>query len=131
MERTAEEFVHKLPDGRWFVGDFVKIDGEGHEVFLVEPYRSDQGVEDRRYRPRLSSRSKIKWATLWPRFVRWNGEFPRGSYQSRRPRNICRSVFKRYGVGARPASCPTWDQVASCESISPRFRLGARKKFAA
>jgi len=45
MERTAEEFVHKLPDGRWFVGDFVKTDSEGHEVFLVEPYRSGRGVE--------------------------------------------------------------------------------------
>ena len=23
MDRTAEEFVHQLPTGRWFVGDFV------------------------------------------------------------------------------------------------------------
>jgi hypothetical protein len=48
MQRTAEEFVHELPDARWFVGDFVRTDGEGHEVFLVEPYRSGQGVELRR-----------------------------------------------------------------------------------
>jgi hypothetical protein len=35
MDRTAEEFVHQLPNGRWFVGDFVtRRDGE--DVFLVE-----------------------------------------------------------------------------------------------
>jgi hypothetical protein len=36
MERTAEEFVHRLPDGRWFVGDFVGRSSDGQEVFLVE-----------------------------------------------------------------------------------------------
>lgn len=35
MDRTAEEFVHQLPGGRWFVGDFVtRRDSE--DVFLVE-----------------------------------------------------------------------------------------------
>jgi hypothetical protein len=36
MQRTAEEFVHELPNGRWFVGDFVRTDRDGHEIFLVE-----------------------------------------------------------------------------------------------
>jgi hypothetical protein len=45
VDRTAEEFVHQVPDGRWFVGDFVRTDAEGHPVFLVEPYRSGRGVE--------------------------------------------------------------------------------------
>lgn len=35
MQRTAEEFVHQLPSGRWFVGDFVATRDE-REVFLVE-----------------------------------------------------------------------------------------------
>jgi hypothetical protein len=35
MQRTAEEFVHQLPTGRWFVGDFVAT-RDGREVFLVE-----------------------------------------------------------------------------------------------
>jgi hypothetical protein len=45
MERTAEEFVHQVPDRRWFVGDFVRTDAEGHEVFLVEPHGSGLGIE--------------------------------------------------------------------------------------
>lgn len=49
MDRTAEEFVHQVPDGRWFVGDFVRTDGEGSPVFLVEPDRSARGVELRLY----------------------------------------------------------------------------------
>ena len=36
MQRTAEEFVHELPNGRWFVGDFVGIDRDGYAIFLVE-----------------------------------------------------------------------------------------------
>jgi hypothetical protein len=36
MQRTAEEFVHQLPSGRWFVGDFVRSDADGSPVFLVE-----------------------------------------------------------------------------------------------
>jgi hypothetical protein len=36
MQRTAEEFVHQLPNGRWFVGDFLRTDHDGHEVFLIE-----------------------------------------------------------------------------------------------
>jgi hypothetical protein len=35
MDRTAEEFVHQLPNGRWFVGDFVAR-RNGEDVFLVE-----------------------------------------------------------------------------------------------
>ena len=35
MDRTAEEFVHQLPSGRWFVGDFVAT-RSGQDVFLVE-----------------------------------------------------------------------------------------------
>ena len=35
MDRTAEEFVHQLPSGRWFVGDFVAT-RNGQDVFLVE-----------------------------------------------------------------------------------------------
>ena len=35
MDRTAEEFVHQLPSGRWFVGDFVAT-RDGRQVFLVE-----------------------------------------------------------------------------------------------
>jgi hypothetical protein len=38
MDRTAEEFVHQLPTGRWFVGDFVAR-REGQDVFLVETVR--------------------------------------------------------------------------------------------
>jgi len=35
VDRTAEEFIHRLPSGRWFVGDFVARRG-GRDVFLVE-----------------------------------------------------------------------------------------------
>jgi hypothetical protein len=45
MDRTPEEFVHQLPNGRWFVGDFVKTDEAGHEVFLVEALSTRIGVE--------------------------------------------------------------------------------------
>jgi hypothetical protein len=34
MQRTAEEFVHRLPSGRWFVGDFLGT-ARGEETFLV------------------------------------------------------------------------------------------------
>jgi hypothetical protein len=34
MHRTAEEFVHRLPSGRWFVGDFLGTAG-GEETFLI------------------------------------------------------------------------------------------------
>ena len=44
MQRTAEEFVHQLPNGRWFVGDFVRTDSVGREVFLVEPRKGRGGV---------------------------------------------------------------------------------------
>ena len=44
MERTAEEFVHQLPDGRWFVGDFVAT-REGRDVFLVETVRGRSVAE--------------------------------------------------------------------------------------
>jgi hypothetical protein len=36
MQRTAEEFVHELPNGRWFVGDFVRTSPEGQAIFLIE-----------------------------------------------------------------------------------------------
>jgi hypothetical protein len=36
MERTAEEFVHQLPEGRWFVGDLVRTEEKGETVYLVE-----------------------------------------------------------------------------------------------
>ena len=36
MQRTAEEFVHQLPNGRWFVGDFLRTDRDGNEIFLLE-----------------------------------------------------------------------------------------------
>jgi hypothetical protein len=45
MQRTAEEFVHQLSDGRWFVGDFVRTGRDGREVFLVEPRKGRGGVE--------------------------------------------------------------------------------------
>ena len=45
MQRTAEEFVHQLADGRWFVGDFVRAGGEGGEVYLVELRRVRAVVE--------------------------------------------------------------------------------------
>ena len=35
MDRTAEEFVHQLRSGRWFVGDFVAT-RDGLEVFVIE-----------------------------------------------------------------------------------------------
>jgi hypothetical protein len=35
MERTAEEFVHQLPNGRWFVGDFLRTAADGQAVFLI------------------------------------------------------------------------------------------------
>jgi hypothetical protein len=45
MDRTAEEFVHQLPSGRWFVGDFVGRDATGEDVFLVEIVCGRDGVE--------------------------------------------------------------------------------------
>lgn len=45
MDRTAEEFVHQLPNGRWFVGDFVWTDARGDDIFLVEVARGRDGVE--------------------------------------------------------------------------------------
>ena len=44
MDRTAEEFVHQLPSGRWFVGDFVTT-RNGQEVFLVETVRGRSVAE--------------------------------------------------------------------------------------
>jgi hypothetical protein len=35
MDRTAEEFVHQLANGRWFVGDFVRTAADGQAVFLI------------------------------------------------------------------------------------------------
>ena len=45
MDRTAEEFVHQLPTGRWFVADFIGRDTRGDDVFLVEVVRGRDGVE--------------------------------------------------------------------------------------
>jgi len=45
MDRTPEEFVHQLPDGRWFVGDFMRTDDRGEAVYLVELGRLAVGVE--------------------------------------------------------------------------------------
>jgi hypothetical protein len=36
MQRTAEEFVHQLPNGRWFVGDFLSTGHGGQATYLVE-----------------------------------------------------------------------------------------------
>ena len=44
MDRTAEEFVHQLANGRWFVGDFIARRG-GQDVFLVERRSSGVGEE--------------------------------------------------------------------------------------
>ena len=44
MDRTAEEFVHLLPTGRWFVGDFVGRRA-GQDVFLVETVRGRSTAE--------------------------------------------------------------------------------------
>jgi hypothetical protein len=44
MDRTAEEFVHQLPGGRWFVGDFVTT-RNGRDVFLVETVRGRSVAE--------------------------------------------------------------------------------------
>jgi hypothetical protein len=35
MDRTAEEFVHQLGNGRWFVGEFLRTVADGHAVFLI------------------------------------------------------------------------------------------------
>ena len=43
MQRTAEEFVHELPNGRWFVGDF-REDGARWPVDL--PRRAPRGITD-------------------------------------------------------------------------------------
>lgn len=45
MDRTAEEFVHQLPDGRWFVGDLLGRGENGEVVFLVEVARAALGIE--------------------------------------------------------------------------------------
>ena len=45
MQRTAEEFVHRLADGRWFVGDFLGTDEKGETVYLVELGRLAVAVE--------------------------------------------------------------------------------------
>jgi hypothetical protein len=45
MQRTAEEFVHELPNGRWFVGDFVRTAAGGREIYLVELYPGHGGLE--------------------------------------------------------------------------------------
>ncbi|HZL21580.1 MAG TPA: hypothetical protein VFG23_27870 [Polyangia bacterium] len=45
MQRTAEEFVHQLPGGRWFVGDFLRTDEKGETVYLVELGRLAVAVE--------------------------------------------------------------------------------------
>jgi len=44
MDRTAEEFVHQLPTGRWFVGDFVGR-RVGQDVFLVETVQGKSVAE--------------------------------------------------------------------------------------
>jgi hypothetical protein len=45
MQRTAEEFVHQLADGRWFVGDFLRTGGRAGEVYLIELRREGGVVE--------------------------------------------------------------------------------------
>ena len=45
MQRTAEEFVHQLADGRWFVGDFLRTDEKGEAVYFVELGRLAVAVE--------------------------------------------------------------------------------------
>lgn len=45
MQRTAEEFVHQLANGRWFVGDFLRTDDKGETVYLVELGRLAVAVE--------------------------------------------------------------------------------------
>jgi len=35
MERTAEEFVHQLPDGRWFVADYPT--GDVYPIVALKP----------------------------------------------------------------------------------------------
>jgi hypothetical protein len=47
VQRKAEEFLHQLPNGRRFVGDFVRTDRDGQEVFLLER-RPGGGVVDMR-----------------------------------------------------------------------------------
>jgi hypothetical protein len=44
MDRTAEEFVHQLPNGRWFVGDFVC---DGRTLGLFTSYRNLNAVYER------------------------------------------------------------------------------------
>lgn len=44
MDRTAEEFVHQLTTGRWFVGDFIARRA-GQDVFLVETVRGRSVAE--------------------------------------------------------------------------------------
>jgi hypothetical protein len=45
MQRTAEEFVHQLPNRRWFVGDFIRTTADGREIYLVELREGRGGVE--------------------------------------------------------------------------------------
>ena len=45
MQRTAEEFVHQLTDGRWFVGDVLRAGGKGGEIYLLELRRAGGVVE--------------------------------------------------------------------------------------
>ena len=45
MQRTAEEFVHRLPNGRWFVGDFVSVTSDGRDIYLIELRPGSGGVE--------------------------------------------------------------------------------------
>jgi hypothetical protein len=45
MQRTAEEFVHELPNGRWFVGDVLRTRPQGHAIFLVELRAGTDAIE--------------------------------------------------------------------------------------
>jgi hypothetical protein len=44
MQRTAEEFVHQLPNGRWFVGDFVRTAANGQSIYLLERFPGHGGI---------------------------------------------------------------------------------------
>jgi hypothetical protein len=68
-ERTAEEFVHELPDGRWFVADFMGRDPEfGGGPMYMAMDGSTQNLhyfevgEAKRYKTKASAkRAAQKW----------------------------------------------------------------------
>jgi len=122
MDRTAEEFVHQLPTGRWFVGDFVGR-REGQETFLVETARGRSVAE--------LTTAEIEAAGL-PTYGRKSSAKRAAQQMIERVLGVCRpmprsfspSTRTRAAIASRERSPISPRAFASCDSCHPTARTG-------